>query len=85
MACLGPDALPAGSETCAEFLTCLETCDEGDDCRANCLATISSDGFEALRTVYACGRENLCLQLDGTFDLTCLETECGELSPSCFE
>ena len=85
VACLGPDGSPAGSDTCAEFLTCLETCDEGDDCRAGCLATISSDGFDALRTVYACGRESLCLQLDGTFDLTCLETECGDLSPSCFE
>ena len=83
--CLGPDGLPNGSESCASTQLCLDNCAGENSCRADCLAETSAEGFVALIELYECGRSSLCQQLDGSFDVTCLEEQCSTLTPTCFE
>lgn len=85
VSCLGPDALPSGSESCTSLRTCLDDCGTDLTCRSTCLSNTSEAGFAALVSLYECGRENLCQQLDGSFSDACLEQECSAQAPSCFE
>ena len=76
---------PNGSESCASTRLCLDNRAGENSCRADCLAETSAEGFVALIELYECGRSSLCQQLDGSFDVTCLEEQCSTLTPTCFE
>lgn len=85
VSCLGPDGLSNGDESCSQLRFCLDECGSETQCRSRCLDQVSAQGFVDLVTLNACGRENLCLQLDGSFDTNCLENACLSLVPACFD
>ena len=73
-ACFGPQAQPMGTLTCDEFISCFQSCPDGDDqCTLECIESTSQEGYGAYNTIISCLQDNNCFGADGSADAACLE------------
>lgn len=84
-ACFGPPAMPMGTASCDEFVSCFQNCPDGDrDCVNTCIENTSPDAYAEYEAVIECGQTNMCFDDAGAGDQACLLDNCAEEMAPCF-
>jgi hypothetical protein len=84
-ACTGPAAVPAGTGTCEDFVSCFTACPQGDgDCVNGCVEASSQQGYDDYNAVIDCGQDNMCFDDQGAGDQACFDDNCAAEQVPCF-